>query len=153
MITLGEYHTIHQPFRVFTLKGHDVHFECGTYQGVLCGIMSVPQNIFMDPNNVYVVKLASNAIHAGWKQHWSYLLYCLMSFVVMHHLVEPWLLLQNWYAKCHNVLTLCFMAFRGPSSFNTLLHKTHSPKLQSDITLPIIFFWHVYSNGEFTFVE
>ena len=31
---------------------HCLEFECGKYQGILCGILSIPHNIVMYLNNV-----------------------------------------------------------------------------------------------------
>ena len=35
-------------FHVVILGFPHIHFECGEYLGILCGILSVPHNIVMD---------------------------------------------------------------------------------------------------------
>jgi hypothetical protein len=34
-----------------------IQTECGKYQGIVCGILSVPQNTIMDPNNVMLTNV------------------------------------------------------------------------------------------------
>jgi hypothetical protein len=50
-------------FHIIFLDISHIQYECGKYQGILSGILSVPQNVVVDMNNVMSMERKVNIVY------------------------------------------------------------------------------------------